>query len=53
MEGGELLEEIRYINFFLKDEVNKILSHPTMPVTITASENKKIRFYDNNTGLFK
>ncbi|KAF7636957.1 hypothetical protein Mgra_00003697 [Meloidogyne graminicola] len=32
------------------DEVNKILSHPTMPVTITASENRKIRFFDNNTG---
>nr|CAD2191678.1 unnamed protein product [Meloidogyne enterolobii] len=32
------------------DEVNKILSHPTMPVTITAGENRKIRFFDNNTG---
>lgn len=32
-------------------EVNKILSHPTMPVTITASEDRKIRYFDNNTGI--
>ncbi|KAL7077091.1 hypothetical protein ACQ4LE_003688 [Meloidogyne hapla] len=32
------------------DEVNKMISHPTMPVTITAGENRKIRFFDNNTG---
>jgi len=31
-------------------EINKILSHPTMPVTVTAGEDRKIRFFDNNTG---
>lgn len=31
-------------------EVNKILSHPTLPITITAGEDRKIRFFDNNTG---
>uniref|UniRef100_A0AAY4ENL1 Striatin N-terminal domain-containing protein n=1 Tax=Denticeps clupeoides TaxID=299321 RepID=A0AAY4ENL1_9TELE len=30
--------------------INKILSHPTLPVTITAQEDRHIRFYDNNTG---
>lgn len=27
-----------------------MLSHPTLPVTITAQEDRHIRFYDNNTG---
>lgn len=30
--------------------VNKILSHPTMNVTITGSTDRRIRFFDNNTG---
>ncbi|KAL3115423.1 hypothetical protein niasHT_020096 [Heterodera trifolii] len=30
--------------------LNKILSHPTMPVSIAAGEDRKIRFFDNNTG---
>ncbi|KAM9809613.1 striatin-like isoform 1-T1 [Syngnathus typhle] len=30
--------------------INKILSHPTLPITITAQEDRHIKFYDNNTG---
>ena len=30
--------------------INKVLSHPTLPLTITANEDRSIRFYDNNTG---
>ncbi|XP_014673343.1 PREDICTED: striatin-like [Priapulus caudatus] len=30
--------------------INKVVSHPTLPVTITAHEDRHIRFYDNNTG---
>lgn len=30
--------------------INQVLSHPTMPLTITAEEDRHIRFYDNNTG---
>uniref|UniRef100_A0A674C1Q8 Striatin n=1 Tax=Salmo trutta TaxID=8032 RepID=A0A674C1Q8_SALTR len=31
-------------------QINKVLSHPTLPITITAEEDKQIKFYDNNTG---
>ncbi|KAM9411210.1 striatin-like isoform 3-T4 [Salvelinus alpinus] len=31
-------------------QINKVLSHPTLPITITAEEDKHIKFYDNNTG---
>jgi len=30
--------------------VNSVLSHPTLPITITGHEDRHIRFYDNNTG---
>jgi len=30
--------------------INKVLSHPTLPLTITAHEDRHIRFYENNTG---
>ncbi|KAJ8248014.1 hypothetical protein GJAV_G00237180 [Gymnothorax javanicus] len=30
--------------------IHKVLSHPTLPVTITAQEDRHIRFYDNTTG---
>ena len=26
------------------------MSHPTLPLTITAHEDRQIRFFDNNTG---
>ncbi|XP_055981679.1 striatin [Sorex fumeus] len=31
-------------------QINRVISHPTLPVTITAHEDKHIKFYDNNTG---
>ncbi|EFO23777.1 hypothetical protein LOAG_04706 [Loa loa] len=30
--------------------ITKILSHPTMSVSLTASNDRKIRYFDNNTG---
>uniref|UniRef100_A0A8C9SNY6 Striatin n=1 Tax=Scleropages formosus TaxID=113540 RepID=A0A8C9SNY6_SCLFO len=30
--------------------INKVLSHPTLPITITAQEDRHIKFFDNNTG---
>ena len=35
---------------FAKDQINRVISHPTLPVTITAHEDKHIRFFDNKTG---
>ena len=31
-------------------QINKVVSHPTMGVSITAHEDRFIRFFDNNTG---
>uniref|UniRef100_H2SKF6 Striatin n=1 Tax=Takifugu rubripes TaxID=31033 RepID=H2SKF6_TAKRU len=31
-------------------QINKILSHPTLPITITAQEDRHIKFYDNTSG---
>ncbi|CAJ1067699.1 striatin isoform X4 [Xyrichtys novacula] len=31
-------------------QINKILSHPTLPITITAQEDRHIKFFDNNSG---
>ncbi|XP_054976031.1 striatin isoform X1 [Sorex araneus] len=31
-------------------QINRVISHPTLPVTITAHEDKHIKFHDNNTG---
>uniref|UniRef100_A0A3Q3X158 Striatin n=1 Tax=Mola mola TaxID=94237 RepID=A0A3Q3X158_MOLML len=30
--------------------INKVLSHPTLPLTITAQDDRHVRFFDNNTG---
>ncbi|XP_070179388.1 striatin-3-like isoform X2 [Littorina saxatilis] len=32
------------------NQINRVINHPTMPVTITAHEDRHIRFFDNNTG---
>uniref|UniRef100_A0A8W7P9G9 Striatin N-terminal domain-containing protein n=1 Tax=Anopheles coluzzii TaxID=1518534 RepID=A0A8W7P9G9_ANOCL len=34
----------------LGKHINKVISHPTLPVTITAHEDRHIRFWDNGTG---
>ncbi|XP_041839247.1 striatin-like isoform X2 [Melanotaenia boesemani] len=31
-------------------KINKVLSHPTLPITITAQEDRHIQFFDNHTG---
>ena len=31
-------------------QINRLISHPTLPLTITAHEDRHIRFYYNNTG---
>lgn len=31
-------------------QINKVLSHPTLPITVTAQEDRHIRFFDNTTG---
>ncbi|XP_053317114.1 striatin [Spea bombifrons] len=31
-------------------QINRVISHPTLPISITAHENRHIKFYDNNTG---
>uniref|UniRef100_A0A4W6DIH4 Striatin n=1 Tax=Lates calcarifer TaxID=8187 RepID=A0A4W6DIH4_LATCA len=33
-----------------KDSNHLMLSHPTLPITITAQEDRHIQFFDNNTG---
>uniref|UniRef100_A0A0N4Z8X4 WD_REPEATS_REGION domain-containing protein n=1 Tax=Parastrongyloides trichosuri TaxID=131310 RepID=A0A0N4Z8X4_PARTI len=42
------------LNFEYNDgdvgEITKILSHPTMPVTIVGGTDRRIRYFDNNTG---
>ncbi|XP_072896171.1 striatin-3 isoform X3 [Hemitrygon akajei] len=34
----------------LANQINKVVSHPTLPVTITAHEDRHIKFFDNKTG---
>lgn len=31
-------------------QINRIISHPTLPIIVTAHEDRHIRFFDNNTG---
>ncbi|KAM4750061.1 striatin-like isoform 2-T2 [Anableps anableps] len=31
-------------------KINRVLSHPTLPISITAQEDRHIQFFDNNTG---
>uniref|UniRef100_A0A6Q2WVK9 Striatin-3 n=1 Tax=Esox lucius TaxID=8010 RepID=A0A6Q2WVK9_ESOLU len=32
------------------NHINKVVSHPTLPVTITAHEDRNIKFFDNKSG---
>uniref|UniRef100_A0A8C9FBK4 Striatin n=1 Tax=Pavo cristatus TaxID=9049 RepID=A0A8C9FBK4_PAVCR len=32
-------------------QINRVISHPTLPISITAHEDRHIKFYDNNTGM--
>lgn len=52
----DLETDRRVLEFNLKEldeevgEINKILSHPTMNVSIMAGTDRRIRYFDNNTG---
>uniref|UniRef100_A0A3B3ZDW7 Striatin n=1 Tax=Periophthalmus magnuspinnatus TaxID=409849 RepID=A0A3B3ZDW7_9GOBI len=39
-----------YFSSGTPSHINKVLSHPTLPITITAQEDRHIKFYDNNSG---
>uniref|UniRef100_A0A8C5FWK9 Striatin n=1 Tax=Gadus morhua TaxID=8049 RepID=A0A8C5FWK9_GADMO len=41
--------ETRQLVLSLETAINKVLSHPTLPITITAQEDRHIKFYDNNS----
>ncbi|KAL0266514.1 UNVERIFIED_CONTAM: hypothetical protein PYX00_009027 [Menopon gallinae] len=38
------------VNNLLKPSINCVVCHPSLPLTITAHEDRHIRFFDNNTG---
>ncbi|XP_032221713.2 striatin [Nematostella vectensis] len=44
------LDSAKTYNNSPSTQINKVVSHPTLPVTITAHEDRHIRFFDNNTG---
>ncbi|XP_051957105.1 LOW QUALITY PROTEIN: striatin-like [Xyrauchen texanus] len=53
METRQLVQELESQATGKPDvpcQINKVLSHPTLPITITAQEDRHIRFFDNNTG---
>lgn len=33
-------------------QINRVISHPTLPVAITAHDDRSIKFTDNNAGQF-
>ncbi|CAL1527622.1 unnamed protein product [Lymnaea stagnalis] len=33
-----------------RNQINRVINHPTLPISITAHEDRHIRFFDNNTG---
>uniref|UniRef100_A0A673WU11 Striatin-3 n=1 Tax=Salmo trutta TaxID=8032 RepID=A0A673WU11_SALTR len=35
---------------FAANHINKVVSHPTLPITITAHEDRNIKFFDNKSG---
>lgn len=50
--------EYRFVFFLFSgvqsnNHINKVVSHPTLPVTITAHEDRHIKFFDNKTGKGK
>uniref|UniRef100_A0A1B6DPZ4 Striatin N-terminal domain-containing protein n=2 Tax=Clastoptera arizonana TaxID=38151 RepID=A0A1B6DPZ4_9HEMI len=38
------------VNSALGREINRVVCHPTLPLTMTAHEDRHIRFFDNTTG---
>uniref|UniRef100_A0A671VR03 Striatin n=1 Tax=Sparus aurata TaxID=8175 RepID=A0A671VR03_SPAAU len=51
METQQLVLKLESIHTEVTSaRINKVLSHPTLPITITAQEDRHIQFFDNNTG---
>uniref|UniRef100_A0A667XEV5 Striatin n=1 Tax=Myripristis murdjan TaxID=586833 RepID=A0A667XEV5_9TELE len=50
METQQLILKLESAASPLLQTINKVLSHPTLPITITAQEDRHIQFFDNNTG---
>lgn len=44
------LEAAQEMNGNVGKFINKVVSHPTLPITITAHEDRHIRFWDNTSG---
>lgn len=38
------------MNSALGRQINRVVCHPTLPLTMTAHEDRHIRFFDNTTG---
>ena len=47
-----LLESKQGADGVAEQQINRVISHPTLPITITAHEDRHIRFFDNNTGMY-
>uniref|UniRef100_A0AAQ5XTF9 Striatin n=1 Tax=Amphiprion ocellaris TaxID=80972 RepID=A0AAQ5XTF9_AMPOC len=50
METQQLVLKLESTSMNTRFWINKVLSHPTLPITITAQEDRHIQFFDNNTG---
>ncbi|CAJ0582644.1 unnamed protein product, partial [Mesorhabditis spiculigera] len=50
VETGENVVRFKFDETGPGLNVNKIISHPTMPTAITAGNDRKIRYFDNRTG---
>jgi len=48
---SRLFADVVFVEFNGREQINRIVSHPTLPLTITAHEDHHLRFFDNNTGM--
>jgi striatin 1/3/4 len=55
-ETGKILREISNDHSSAGDpnyRINRLISHPTQPIIITAHDDRKIRYFDSNSGMKK
>ena len=53
-ETGKILREISNDNTSNSDpnyRINRLISHPTQSIIITGHDDRKIRFFDSNSGM--
>jgi striatin 1/3/4 len=53
-ETGKILREISNDTSSVGDpnyRINRLISHPTQPIIITAHDDRKIRYFDSNSGM--